>query len=420
MEKVSYLKLVTVEEAISLIGQVPQVRETEEVSLDKALHRVLAEDLFSPEDLPHFFRSTMDGYAVRARDTFGASPTMPGLLEVVGEVKMGEEVTTILQPNKCMAISTGGMLPKGADAVLMIEHTQVLDEGLVEVMRPVSVGDNVIAAGEDVKKGELIFKAGKRLRAQDLGLLAALGITSVKVKKKLRVGVISTGDEVVDPDTFPPLGKIRDVNRFTLTALVGSLGYIPSYLGRARDQFQELKGLVEQGLREQDILLISGGSSVGLRDLTVKVLSSFEGYELLCHGVMISPGKPTIISRIGEKLVFGLPGHVASAFVVGLILVRPAMRYISGMDWEEAKGYFSITAKVTRNTESQPGREDYVRVRIFRKEGSYFAEPEFGKSGLIITLVRGDGLMKIPLNAEGVYQGEEVEVIPIAPLLGDV
>jgi len=419
MEKVNYLRLVTVEEALSLIRQVPQVREVEEVSLEKALRRVLAEDLLSPEDLPHFSRATMDGYAVRARDTFGSSPTMPGILEVVGEIRMGEEVLDAIEPGKAMAISTGGMLPKGSDAVLMLEHTQLVDSGLIEVMRPVSVGENVVTAGEDVKKGELLFKCGKRLRAQDQGLLAALGITKIRVKRRLRVGIISTGDEVVDPHTSPPPGKIRDVNTYTLSGLVSSLKFLPHYLGRAKDQFSDLRALVEQGINEHDILLISGGSSVGLRDLTLKVLSSFNDYELLCHGVMISPGKPTIISRIGERLVFGLPGHVASAFVIGLILVRPAMRFISGMDWEEAKDYFSITAKVTRNTESQPGREDYVRVKVFKKEGVYFAEPEFGKSGLISTLVKGDGLMKIPLNAEGVYQGENVEVIPIAPLLGD-
>ncbi|MFN3535713.1 MAG: gephyrin-like molybdotransferase Glp, partial [Desulfatiglandales bacterium] len=364
-----------------------QVEDSLELLLPEALNKILARSIYAPEDLPHFSRATMDGYAVFARDTFGASSSLPALLEIMGHVEMGKAPQFRLEKGKCASISTGGMLPEGADAVLMLEHTQEIDGGLIEVLRPVAVGENVIGIGEDVKRGELLLEDGRRLSPGDLGLLSALGITRVPVKRGLSVGVISTGDEVVNPEELPPLGKIRDVNSITVSSIVRALGHSPHHLGRARDNFYDLKALVERALNESDIILISGGSSIGTRDLTIQVLRSFEGFRLLCHGIMISPGKPTIMGNIGGKPVIGLPGHVASAFVIMLIIVRPLINYISGMKWEEAVRYFSFPLKSSRNIESQPGREDYVRARLKKGEKGYMIEPIFGKSGLISTIV---------------------------------
>lgn len=419
MPKVEYMKLMEVAEVLSLIKGLEQVGECIQVPLWDAYGKILSQDLLSPEDLPHFRRATMDGYALIARDTFGASPSMPALLELKGHVRMGDKPDFFIEPGTCCAISTGGMLPEGADAVLMIEHSHEVDQSLIEVLRPVAVGENVIQEGEDISKGTLVLRGGKRLSAADLGLLAALGITKVHVRRPLTVSIISTGDEVVDPEETPALGKIRDVNSITLYSLVKALGHNALYLGRSKDEFGDLKDLVTRGLRDSDMVLISGGSSVGTRDLTLGVLSSFDGFHLLCHGIMISPGKPTIFGTIGKKPVLGLPGHVASAFVVMLVVVRPIIRYLSGIPFEEAISYFSIKARAARNIESQPGREDYVRVRLIREDDKYVVDPLFGKSGLISTIVQGDGLIKIPTYSEGVYEGDEVEFIPFATLLGE-
>lgn len=420
MAKVEYMRLMHLNEALNLLKAFRQKEGQAAVSLWDAYGSVLAEEIHSPEDLPHFARSTMDGYAVIARDTFGASATMPSILEVVGSVKMGEEPAIRLDSGRCAAISTGGMLPSGADAVVMLEQTQELDENTVEIFRPVAVGENVIQVGEDIKKGQLILKAGRRLSAADLGLLAALGITKVPVRPRLKVSLISTGDEIVDPEEIPTHGKIRDVNSVMVSALIKAFGQTPIYLGKAKDDFQELQRMLQKGLEESDLVLISGGSSIGTRDLTINVLNAFKDFELLCHGIMISPGKPTIIGRVGPKPVIGLPGHVASAFVIMVVIVRPLIRFLSGMSWEDSISYFSLKARASRNIESQPGREDYVRARLLRKGDGYFVEPLFGKSGLISTVVEGDGLIRIETYSEGVYEGEEVEFIPFGPLLGEV
>lgn len=420
MAKVEYMRLMHLNEALNLLKAFRQKEGQAAVSLWDAYGRVLAEDIHAPEDLPHFARSTMDGYAVIARDTFGASAAMPSILEVVGSVKMGEEPAIRLDSGRCAAISTGGMLPSGADAVVMLEQTQEIDENTVEIFRPVAVGENVIQVGEDIKKGQLILKAGRRLSAADLGLLAALGITKVPVRPRLKVSLISTGDEIVDPEEIPAYGKIRDVNSVMVSALIKAFGQTPIYLGKAKDDFQELQRMLQKGLEESDLVLISGGSSIGTRDLTINVLNAFKDFELLCHGIMISPGKPTIIGQVGPKPVIGLPGHVASAFVIMVVIVRPLIRFLSGMSWEDSISYFSLKARASRNIESQPGREDYVRARLLRKGDGYFVEPLFGKSGLISTVVEGDGLIRIETYSEGVYEGEEVEFIPFGPLLGEV
>jgi molybdopterin molybdotransferase len=304
-----FFKVKTSEEVLEILKGFSPVGE-EEISIGGALNRVLSREIVSREDLPYFPRSSMDGYAVRARDTFGASETLPAFLELEGEVLMGQAPAGAVTPGKAVRISTGGMMPEGADAVVMIEYCHALDDRTIEVTRTVSPLENVIGPGDDFKSGALIFGKGHVLRPQDLGLLAGLGIQNVDAYRRPNVAIISTGDEIVPIDRMPGPGQVRDINSYTLGAFCSQSGAVPVNMGLCKDHFSDLRALVERGLEISDTLWISGGSSVGARDMTVKVLESFDDMEILAHGISISPGKPTIIARSGSRAVFGLPGHV--------------------------------------------------------------------------------------------------------------
>jgi molybdopterin molybdotransferase len=385
---------------------------TEEVSLGQALNRVLAEPIIAKEDLPSFTRSVVDGYAVRAQDTFGASESLPSLLEIVGEVGMGETVSFELSGGKAARIPTGGMLPAGADSVVMVEYTEELDKKSVAISRSVAPFENVIRPGDDFSAGQKVLQGGNRLRPQEIGLLAGLGQEKVRVKVQPKVAIISTGDEIVPIEREPRFGELRDINSHSLAAMVASCGGVPLQLGLAPDQFPVLREMCREALERADICLISGGSSVGSRDLTLDVLASFEGSEVLVHGVAISPGKPTLLIKTGEKAFWGLPGHVASAMVVFQVLVRPFMAYLKGAKLSLGEGR-PIRARLNRNVASKHGREDFIRVKIKEEDGDAVAEPIFGESALISTLVRADGLVRIDRHTEGLYAGETVEVIGI-------
>ncbi len=412
-----FFKVRTSEEVFEILkGFHPCGEET--VSLKEALNRIISRDITAPEDLPEFPRSTMDGYAVRAKDTFGATESLPAFLETAGEVIMGQAPTDKVTPGKAIRISTGGMIPEGADAVVMIEYCHSLDEKTIEVSRTVSPLENVIKPGDDLKKGTVIFEKGFILRPQDLGLLAGLGIEKVTTFKRPRVAIISTGDEVIPIEQRPGPGQVRDINSYTLGAFCSSAGAIPINLGLCKDSFSDLRGMVANGLEDADTVWISGGSSVGARDITVQVLESFPGMELLAHGISISPGKPTIIARIGDKAVFGLPGHVASAMVVAEVFLTPFLAGLAGVAKAFEDSHFYVEAELTRNIESASGRDDYIRVKLIKRDGRYLAEPVFGKSGLISTLVEAQGLVKINRNTEGLYQGQVVNVLLFKPVKG--
>jgi len=388
----------------------------EEIELEDALGRVLAEDFIAPEDLPGFSRATVDGYALRAKDTFGASEAVPVWLKVIGEVKMGEIPQAILKREEAIKIATGGMLPKGANAVVMVEHTQQVDETTIEVFKPVTPLENVVLANEDFSQGTLVLPQGHRLRPQDIGILAALGKDYLKVYKRPRVAIISTGDEIVPITEKVRPGQIRDVNSYTLSALVEESKCIPVKMGIVKDDLEALKKTCQEALEKTDVILLSGGSSVGMRDFTLEVIDSLAESEILCHGIAISPGKPTIFARVGTKAIWGLPGQITSAIIVFLVLVKPFLDYISG---EKNRFLFeplptktrTVRAKIKINVPSVQGREDYLRVRLIKEKGTLWAEPIWGKSGLINTLIQADGLVKIDLNAEGLDKGEEVEVV---------
>jgi molybdopterin molybdotransferase len=395
-------------EILEIIKTFPSLNE-EKTALTEGLHRVLSREILSPEDLPQFPRATMDGFALRARDSFGASESVPVLLNLAGEIAMGQEVKEAVQPGQCFRIATGGMLPPGADAVAMVEHTQYLDDRTIELFRPLSPLDHVIQVGEDLQKGQPLLPSGRRLRSQDLGLLAGVGIETVAVFSRPRVAIISTGDEIVGIDEQPRPGFIRDINSYTLLAQVREAGALPLPLGRIKDQFKDLEARCRRGLEQADVLLISGGSSVGARDFTLEVIRSFPGAEVLAHGISISPGKPTILARVQNKIIWGLPGHVVSAMIVFALFVRPCLHHLEG---QKKTGLSSVrSARLSRNVPSAQGREDYIRVSLESTPQGFLAVPIFGKSGILSTMVRADGIIRIDQHCEGLEKGESVDVI---------
>lgn len=389
----------------------PQVT-TEVIDLADAGGRILGESIFADADIPGFSRSTMDGFAVKGASTFGASEGNPAYLTVVGAVAMGETPDITVGPGQAVRIATGGMLPDGADSVVMIEHTDALDETTLEVYKSVAPGQHVIQKGEDAAAGETLLEAGQRIRSQEAGLLAALGRERIQVFRKPRVAIISTGDEVVPIDRTPGPGQIRDVNTTTLSDLCRREGANPLPFGIVKDDLEALLDACTRAVDSCDAVLISGGSSVGTRDFTIDVLKRLPDTEMLVHGVSISPGKPTLLNRSGSCMVWGLPGHVTSAMVVFVALVRPFLARIAGLDPRFARQH-RVPAELARNLASAQGRTDFVRVRLYEKDGQTLADPVLGKSGLLNTMVKADGLICIDANTEGLDAGTPVNVEPI-------
>ncbi len=405
----SFFKVKTAEDIFESLRDIKPLG-TESVPITGALNRILAEDIISDEDLPGFQRSTMDGYALAAKDSFGASENLPTPLNIVGEVKMGEKPRFTLHRGECAQISTGGMLPKGADAVVMVEYTQMVEDRVVEISRPVSPLENVILPDDDVKRGQVVLHKGSLLRPQDLGILAGLGISVVAVFIKPRAAIISTGGEIVDISQKPEAGQMRDVNSYTLGGLCIKSGAEPLYLGIIRDRFEDLTLFIEKGISQADVVLLSGGSSVGIKDFTLDAFLSLDGVEVVAHGVSISPGKPTIIARKENKTLWGLPGHPVSAMIIFDVFLRYLFGRLSGLSNLMEYNNHPIEADLDRNIESATGREDYIRVKLSHVEGRWLATPILGKSGLISTMVEADGIVTIDMNTEGLYKGETVKV----------
>jgi molybdopterin molybdotransferase len=404
------LKLVTPQDALrKLFVHLTPLLGREEVEVARALDRIAASNLIAPADLPAFPRSTMDGYAVRAADTYGATEGIPAYLEVIGEVPMGRATDIRLALGKAAKVHTGGMLPEGADAVVMVENTQTVDARTIEVVKPVAPGENVLRVGDDIKAKSLLLKAGHRLRPQDIGGLMGIGITKVNVHVKPRVALLSTGDEIVPPDRSPKPGQVRDINSYSLSAAALHGGAEPVLLGIAGDDYERLLETARQGLQQADILVISAGSSVSTRDATARVTASLGKPGVLVHGVAIRPGKPTILAVADGKPVFGLPGNPVSAMVTFNLFVTPTIRLLGGSSNPFEQN--TVEAKLARNIASTTGREDYVPVRLGRQEGMLVAEPVFGESNLITTLMRADGMAVVPLNVHGLSAGEAVRVI---------
>ncbi|PIS37988.1 MAG: molybdopterin molybdenumtransferase MoeA [Nitrospirae bacterium CG_4_9_14_3_um_filter_53_35] len=384
----------------------------EEINVSASLGRILSAEIRSPVDLPAFAKATMDGYAVRAGDTFGATETLPAYLNLAGEVPMGVRAAVGVRPQDAVKIATGGMLPDGADAVVMLEHASPVDEKMIEVSRPAAPGENVIQAGEDIRKNRTVGKPGRRVRPQDIGALCGIGIIRIRVYRRPRVAVIPTGNEIIPPDRVPGLGQVRDINSYHLSALVAQHGGVPVHFGIVPDEEDRLKEAVLKAVQETDLILLSGGSSVGAKDLTDRVIKELGEPGVLVHGVAVKPGKPTLCALVKSRPVIGLPGHPAAVAIGFELFVRPVLRLLSGEavpSWERFIGC-TVKARITRSIASRPGREDYIRVALELHEGALRARPILGKSGLISTLVDASGTVVVPENKLGLEKDEEVDV----------
>ena len=411
-----FLELLTPVDAMAeLLRRLPDdPPPAEMVDTASALGRVTVEAVVAAEPLPAFSRSTVDGYAVRARDTFGAADSLPAYLSLVGEVPMGAAPSFRIAPGQAAVIHTGGMLPEGADAVVMLEYTQAARPGEIEVLRAAAPGENELRAGEDVQPGQQVLPAGARLRPAEIGGLMALGITQVAVARAPRVGILSSGDEVVPPEQPAGPGQVRDVNSFTLSALVAQHGGQPRRYGIVPDRREAMRGTLRAALEECDLVVITAGSSASTRDLTAEVIAEMGAPGVLVHGVNVKPGKPTILAvcaapGAAPKAVIGLPGNPVSALVIAGLFVVPVIERLLGLPPGRPRA--AISARLSTNIPSQAGREDWLPVRLHAAPDGYLAEPIFYKSNLIFTLAQADGLVHIPPAATGLEVGAAVQVV---------
>ncbi len=404
-----FFNLVSPEEArAKILERVRPLASAESVPTLEAIGRTLAAPVTSPQRLPEFRRSTVDGYAVRAQDTFGASDTLPAYLRLVGEVPMGRVPELSVAAGELAIVHTGGYVPDGADAVVMVENTLVTGEDEVEVRRPAAPGENVIQPGEDIEAGDLILPAGHRLREQDIGGLMAVGATRVEVVRRPRVAVFATGDEVIPPEKPTTPGQVRDINSYTVAALAEQAGATALRLGILPDDFDTIHQATRRAIDEgADMVVLSAGSSVSVRDVTADVFDRLGEPGVLVHGIATRPGKPTILGMAGGVPLVGLPGNPVSAFVQFLMVCTPILYRMLG---SETPRSLYVRARLGTNVASVAGREDYVPTRLVEQGDELVADPIFFKSNLIFTLVRADGLLRVPLNATGLEAGENVEV----------
>ena len=396
-----FLQLVSVSEAVAEIRNLAVRCGDDSVPLPDAFHRILARDVPADVDIPGFTRSVVDGFAVHASDTTGSGDTIPSIFNLSGRVEMGVSLKHRIKSGECIYVPTGGILPEDADAVVMIEHAEQIGEEVL-VKKPVAYGENVLFFNEDFPAGEVVCTKGRRLTSQDIGVLAAAGCTSVPVVRTPLIGIISTGNELVPVDQKPMPGQVRDVNSYVVAAFVQEQGCRPVHYGIIRDDRNALRSAISLAARECDAVLISGGSSKDERDMVAAIIA--ERGTVLVHGIAIAPGKPTIIGKYDGKPVIGLPGHPASAFIVLIAIVR---HMITAMTGETGSALRTIQATLGQNIPSSKGREDYVRVEV--RNGT--AMPLFGKSGLLNTLVRSTGVIRVPAESEGLETGTRVEVI---------
>jgi molybdopterin molybdotransferase len=375
------------------------------IPLADALHRVPAAVVAAPHALPGFARSTVDGYAVRAADTYGVSDGLPGYLDVAGAVQMGSAPDVAVGPGTVVSMPTGGVLPPGADAVVMVEYTQQAMPGTIEVVRPVAPGDGVVRADEDAAAGADLVPAGRPLRAHDLGMLAAAGLTTVAVHARPVVTIFSTGDEVVPPGTAAlRAGQVRDASSVALAALVSESGGKPVQGGIVPDDPDALEAALRAALTDSDVIVVSAGSSVGARDGTAAAVGRLGEPGIWCHGLAVKPGKPTLLADCAGVPVIGLPGNPRSALVVFRLIGMPLVRRVGGCTSPPAEPV--VRARLQRDLASAAGRLDVVQVRV--RAG--IAAPIFGLSALLSILTAADGYVIVPEEATGLDSGTEVEV----------
>ncbi len=406
-----FLKLHSVEDALQKFHDyfIGYEFSSEIISSFDSCGRYLAEAVISEEYLPPFTRSSMDGYAVRAKDTQGASEGLPIYLQIVAEVPMGKTPDFELRPGESALIHTGGMLPPGADAVVILEQSQKTSTNELEVSKSVAAGENVIFKGEDVKPGDIVLPSGRRIRPAEVGGLLALGKTHVKVAKLPRIAVLSSGDEVISPDKTPEPGQIRDVNTGMISALIKSEGGEVVTYPVIPDNREQMERIVKQAYANADALVISAGSSASTRDMTADVIDQLGKPGVFVHGINIRPGKPTILAICDGKPVIGLPGNPVSAMVIAQFFVRPMIRWMQGNKIDLPSS--TVKARLEINLPSQAGREEWIPVNVNDSETGKIASPIFFKSNLIFQLAGADGLVRIPRDANGLFAGEDVDVL---------
>ena len=408
IKEYGFTTLTPVDEALKTFLETlkPKPLAVEEVSSEHAFGRVLAEDVSAPVDAPGFDRSAMDGYAVRAEDTFNASPTSPALLRVVGRVETTLPPELKVGPGEAVEVSTGSPVPPGADAVVMLEYTRRVGDRL-EVYRPVAAWENVDRAGMDYRRGSVVLRRGRVLRAQDVAALLMLGVAFVRVYRRPRVAVLSTGDELVESFSDLAPGRVVDVNRPMLKLLLSSLGCVPVDLGMSRDDVREVSRRISEGLEKADALLVSGGTSVGRRDVVPEALETL-GADVVVHGVAMSPSRPTLLAVASGKPIIGMSGPPAAALMCFEVFAKPVLLRLMGVE-SYVRPY--VRARLARRAPSRLGVRSYVRVRLIPNPEGLTAEPVAARgSGLLSTVTEADGFIVVPENRDGLEAGEEVEV----------
>jgi len=401
------LKVKTIDEMKNIIKETFKALtlEKETIDLSAGLGRVLSADIVSTMDVPHFDRSVVDGYAVKLTDVQGAGSTIPGFLRIVGEVQMGKETTESLNQGETLYVPTGGMVPAGTEAMIMIEYTEKLGEKDLAIYTNAGANENMMRIGDDIRNGELVFSRGHLLRPQDIGVLSALGYLQVEVYKRPRLSIISTGDEIIRPGETPKPGEVIDINTPALAAVAKRLGADVISTAYARDDQEEIRKAVELGIKNGDMVILSGGSSMGEKDYTVQVIDGLG--EVLLHGLAVKPGKPTILGSVLQKPVIGLPGQPAAAIMVLMIVLQEFMKRYYDQDSFNNQ---TIQGVLMENIHASPGRRTFQTVAIKKTEKDIEIRPTHGKSGMITLLSYSDGYIEITENEEGKNTGDRVEV----------
>ena len=407
-----FKELTRIEEALKHYFQTVEVKKlpSEETSILEAIGRVLAEDVKSEVDVPPFDRSAVDGYAVKAEDTHGASKTNPIVLDLTGTINAGDSSNAELKRSETIRVATGAHIPKDADAVVMLEYTEKLSNDRVEIYRPITSGYNVSKKGEDVKTGDVVLWRGTNLKPQDIGILAAIGRRDISVVKKPIVAVTSSGNELVEPRTQLETGKIVDINRYVLISAIKDVGGNPVDMGIIGDESGVLTDTISNGLERADMVLVSGGTSVGTRDLVPEVVNSIGKPGIIVHGIAMRPGMPTALAAIGSKPIILLPGHPVAALTAFNALVRPIIARLIGAPVKQMHNKI-VRATVERRIPSRPGFRDFVRVIVHITPNGFIVEPVRVRGASVISsMVRANGILEIREEKEGVEAGEEVEV----------
>ncbi len=380
---------------------------TERLPIEECFDRISALDIVATEDLPAFSKSTVDGYAINSMDSFGVKEHTPAYLTlIIKEVQMGIASDFKLNRGEVSMIPTGGMVPEGADAVLMLEYANIISGDMIEVLRPVSPNENIIKQGEDIKNGETVLIRGSRFRPQDIGALAGIGVVEAEVFKKFKASIISTGDEIVPPDSYLKPGQVRDINSYTLSGLISQFGGVPVNKGIYKDDYLIIREVIQESVNDSDLVLISGGTSAGAKDMASDIIDSLGAPGVIFHGVALKPGKPLIGGVLNNKPVFGLPGHPAAVIVCFYSFIKPVIERLFTTESRDNE----VRAIISKNIASSAGREDHIRVQLKYSEGEFIATPILGKSGLISTLVNADGIVVISPEKLGLNAGDIVNV----------